>query len=128
MSIEFGPAAAVPTTPLGSSAQSPFALSRRWVPTQLPLEHWSTRVHCEPSSHGVPFGWSDSWQPSVGLQLETLQGFDGGGQTTVLPRLHVPAPSQFSPDVHAFWSLHVVPEGAKGFEHCPDAGLQLPAR
>jgi hypothetical protein len=64
----------------------------------------------------------------VALQLEILQGFDGGGQTTVPPRLQVPAPSQVSPDVQAFWSLHAVPDGAKGFEHCPETGLQVPTR
>jgi hypothetical protein len=40
--------------------------------------------------------------------------------------VHVPL-WQESVCVHAFPSLHVVPFATAGFEHCPVAGLHVPA-
>jgi hypothetical protein len=46
--------------------------------------------------------------------------------TTGLEPLHEPA-WQLSAMVQPFPSLHAVPSGAAGFEHCPVAGSQTPA-
>jgi hypothetical protein len=48
-------------------------------------------------------------------------------QTTDEPAAQVPAPSQVSPVVHLFPSLHVTPGAAGGFEHEPFIGSHTPA-
>src|SRR5580698_1083350 len=45
--------------------------------------------------------------------------------TTGLPPVQVPA-TQLSLCVHALLSLHAVPSVTVGFEHVPEAGLQVP--
>ena len=50
------------------------------------------------------------------------------GQTTDVPAVHAPAPSQVSPMVHLFPSSHGAPFAATRVEQMPVAGVQTPTR
>jgi hypothetical protein len=112
--------------PPGASAQSPFLSSRAPVPTQVPLWHESVRVQSVPSLQAVPSGRLFVTQPRTVSHVVTLHGLRDERQDTGELREHEPLPLQASPVVHAFESLHRVPEFFGGFVHEPVAGWQMP--
>jgi hypothetical protein len=77
------------------------------------------RVQALPSLHVVPSGAAGFEQTPVWvLQVPGTWHWSCAVQTTGFAPRHVPVPQE-SVRVQALPSLHVVPSGAAGLEHCP---------
>jgi len=95
-------------------------------PPQTPPVHVSGSEQKSPSSHGVPFwtGVSTLQLPAgpLGSHDAVLQASPAAEQLVPAPGMHVP-PTQASPSVHAFASVHVLLSSGVN-THCPFDGLQ----
>jgi len=97
------------------------------LPTHVPDWHVSACVQLFPSLHEVPFAATgfEHW-PVCGLHVPATWHWSEAPQMTGFAPLHAPA-WHVSVCVQLFPSLHALPFGAAGFEHCPVCGLQTPA-
>ena len=93
----------------------------------MPAWHVSFCVHALPSLHDVPFGSAGLEHcPVEVLHVPVAWHWSDALHTTGLPPVQTPD-WQVSVCVHALPSLHDVPFGALGFEHCPVVVSQVPA-
>src|SRR5213594_3408702 len=96
-------------------------------PVQGPLSQLSLCVHALPSLHAVPLGFAGFEHCPVAVsQVPATWHWSCAVQTTGLEPVQVPL-SQVSLSVHALPSVHAVPLGFAGFEHCPVDVSQVPA-
>ena len=97
------------------------------MPEHVPLLQASPLVQALPSSHVVPLGAAGFEQvPDAGLHVPATWHWSLAVQVTGLEPAQMPV-WQVSVWVQASPSEQLVPLGAVGFEHVPDAGLQAPA-
>src|SRR3989442_1639289 len=97
-------------------------------PVQIPDSQVSVCEQASPSLHDVPFGAMGFEQrPVAGLQIPATWHASLAVQTTGFEPVQIPE-WHVSVWVHLFRSLHEIPSGARGFEHRPVAGLQVPTR
>src|SRR5207302_797941 len=97
-----------------------------FVPVHAPAWHLSVWVHASPSLHVVPFAAAGLEHcPVLVSHVPTVWHWSDAVQATGFEPAHVPFVHE-SVCVHALPSLHDVPFGAAGFEHCPVLVLHVP--
>jgi hypothetical protein len=107
--------------------QASLAVQTTPVPAHVPLVHSSFDVHASWSLHVVPFGRDGLEQvPVAGLHVPAAWHWSEAVQVTVDPAVHTPA-VHVSLESQRLPSLQAVPSATVGFEHCPVAGLHVPA-
>jgi hypothetical protein len=98
-----------------------------FAPVHTPLSQVSLCVQASPSLQAVPSAATGFEHcPSAGLHVPATWHWSDAVQTTGFAPVHTPL-SQVSLCVQASPSLQAVPSAAAGFEHCPFAGLHVPA-
>src|SRR5881296_2614658 len=96
-------------------------------PVHVPLSQVSLCVQALPSLHAVPLGFAGFEHCPVAVsQVPATWHWSCAVHTAGLEPVLVPL-SQVSLCVHALPSVHTVPLGFAGFEHCPVAVSQVPA-
>jgi hypothetical protein len=91
--------------------------------THCPAAQASPDVQESPSLHAVPSTTAAWTQPTSGLQLSAVQGFESS-QLGGVPAEQTPAPSQVSRPLQALPSLHEIPAATAAWTQ-PTSGLQL---
>ena len=95
-------------------------------PPHVPAVQTSLVVQSEPSLQGFPSGMAGLEQtPDVGSHVPAAWHWSAAAQVIVLAPVQVPL-WHVSVCVQALPSLHVVPFGSAGLEHCPVVVLHVP--